>query len=149
MLIMKVCGLAIAEGLVTSDKMCVRWRQVSQLYQVVTSGITVLSCQEMQSSFDKPTRAKRKGEKLWLVQPHKINVVNVAPFQSVGFNQVRKMNRHVHFFLTSVEKNQYCSTEERRRGELVAADSLFTILLSRAQKTLQAAVEEQQHVDHL
>ena len=37
-----VYGLAIAEGLVTSDKMLVRWRQVSQLYQVVTSGLTVL-----------------------------------------------------------------------------------------------------------
>ena len=37
-----VYGHAIAEGLVTSDKMLVRWRQVSQLYQVVTSGLTVL-----------------------------------------------------------------------------------------------------------
>ena len=32
----------MAEGLVTSDKLWVRWRQVSQLYQLVTSGVTVL-----------------------------------------------------------------------------------------------------------
>ena len=34
-------------------------------------------------------------------------------------------------------------------GELVTAGSLFTILLSRAQKSVQAAVEEEQHDDHL
>ena len=37
-----VYDLAIAEGLGTSDNLWVRWRQVSQLYQVVTSGLTVL-----------------------------------------------------------------------------------------------------------
>ena len=64
-----VYGLAIGEGLVTSDKLWVRWRQVNQLYQVVTSGLTILFFKgEVQSSLEKPTCAKRKGEKLWLVR---------------------------------------------------------------------------------
>ena len=61
---------------------------------------------EMQSSFDDNLahmcEKERRKAMVGVVQPHKINVVNVAPFQCVGFNQVRKMNRHVHFFLTIV-----------------------------------------------
>ena len=34
-------------------------------------------------------------------------------------------------------------------GELVTAGSLFTILLSRAHYSMEAAVEEEQHDDHL
>ena len=59
---------------------------------------------------------ERRKAMVGVVQPHKINVVLMTFHFSEWVNPVRKMNRHVHFFLTSVEKNQYCSTEERRRG---------------------------------
>ena len=61
---------------------------------------------------------------------------------------MREINRHEHLFWQLFERINI-AVRRKGGGELVTADSLFTILLSRARKSLQAAVEEQQHDDHL
>ena len=76
-----VYGHAIAEGLVTSDNLWVRWRQVSQLYQVVTSGLTVLFLSRVKCKavlmiiFAHMCEKERRKAMVGVVQPHKINVV--------------------------------------------------------------------------
>ena len=41
---------------------------------------------------------ERREAMVGVVQPHKINVVLMSFHFSVWVDQVRKMNRHVHFF---------------------------------------------------
>ena len=103
----------------------------------------------LQNSFDNLSPPVRKGKAKsygWCSLIKSMLLMSLLFSDCV--NQARKMNRHEHFFWQVFERINI-AVRRKGGGELVTADSLFTILLSRAQKSVQAAVEEQQHDDHL